>query len=76
MLRIKGTAKGIALATDGNSRLCYLDPWAGGAIAVAEAARNVVCVGARPAALTDCLNFGNPGAGGRSIFSLNRPSGA
>ena len=60
VLRIKGTAKGIALTTDGNSRLCYLDPWAGGAIAVAEAARNVVCVGARPAALTDCLNFGNP----------------
>ena len=60
VLRIKGTAKGIALTTDGNGRLCYLDPHAGGAIAVAEAARNLVCVGAQPIALTDCLNFGNP----------------
>ncbi|MFA4835303.1 MAG: phosphoribosylformylglycinamidine synthase subunit PurL [Dehalococcoidia bacterium] len=60
VLRIKGTGKGIALAIDGNSRLCYLDPHAGGAIVVAEAARNVVCVGAKPLALTDCLNFGNP----------------
>lgn len=60
VLRVKGTHKGIALATDGNGRLCYLDPYAGGAIAVAEAARNVVCSGARPVALTDCLNFGNP----------------
>ncbi|MBI2886760.1 MAG: phosphoribosylformylglycinamidine synthase subunit PurL [Chloroflexi bacterium] len=60
VLRIKGTPKGIALATDGNGRLCYLDPFAGGAIAVAEAARNVVCAGAEPLALTNCLNFGNP----------------
>jgi len=60
VLRVKGTKKGIALATDGNGRLCYLDPYIGGAIAVAEAARNVVCTGARPIALTDCLNFGNP----------------
>ena len=60
VLRIKGTTKGIALATDGNGRLCYLDPHAGGAIAVAEAARNVVCVGADPIALTNCLNFGSP----------------
>ena len=60
VLRIKGTAKGIALATDGNGRYCYLDPHAGGAIAIAEACRNVSCVGAEPIALTDCLNFGDP----------------
>ena len=60
VLRIKGTSKGIALATDGNGRLCYLDPFVGGMIAVAEACRNVSCVGAEPIALTDCLNFGNP----------------
>ena len=60
VLRIKGTSKGIALATDGNGRYCYLDPRAGGAIAVAEACRNVSCVGAEPIALTDCLNFGDP----------------
>ena len=60
VLRIKGTSKGIALAADGNGRLCYLDPFVGGMIAVAEACRNVSCVGAEPIALTDCLNFGNP----------------
>ncbi|MDP2948308.1 MAG: phosphoribosylformylglycinamidine synthase subunit PurL, partial [Chloroflexota bacterium] len=60
VMRVKGTSKGIALCTDGNGRYCYLDPYAGGAIAVAEAARNVVCVGATPVAITDCLNFGNP----------------
>ncbi|MDD5095728.1 MAG: phosphoribosylformylglycinamidine synthase subunit PurL [Dehalococcoidia bacterium] len=60
VLRIKGTGKGIALAIDGNARLCYLDPHIGGQIVVAEAARNVVCTGAKPLALTDCLNFGNP----------------
>ena len=60
VLRIKGTSKGIALATDGNGRLCYLDPYVGGIIAVAEACRNVSCVGGTPVALTDCLNFGNP----------------
>jgi phosphoribosylformylglycinamidine synthase II len=60
VLRLKGTARGIALSTDCNGRLCYLDPYVGGAIAVAEAARNVVCSGARPVAVTDCLNFGNP----------------
>ena len=60
LLRIKGTAKGLALATDGNGRYCWLDPFTGGAIAVAEASRNVSCVGAEPIALTDCLNFGNP----------------
>jgi phosphoribosylformylglycinamidine synthase II len=60
ILRVKGTGKGIALATDGNALYCYLDPHAGGVIAVAEAARNIVCVGAEPLAVTDCLNFGNP----------------
>ena len=60
VLRIKGSRKGIALCTDGNGRYCYLDPYKGGAIAVAEACRNLSCVGAEPIALTDCLNFGNP----------------
>ncbi len=60
VLRIKGTSKAIAVCTDGNGRYCYLDPRTGGAIAVAEAVRNLACVGARPLAITDCLNFGNP----------------
>ena len=60
VLRVKGTDKGIALSTDGNGRLCYLDPYIGGMIAVSEACRNVSCTGATPIALTDCLNFGNP----------------
>ena len=60
VLRVPGTNKGIAVSTDCNGRLVFLDPYAGGAIAVAEAARNVVCTGATPVAVTDCLNFGNP----------------
>ena len=60
VLRIKGTDKAIALAIDGNSRYCYLDPYNGGQIAVAEVCRNISCSGAEPLALTDCLNFGNP----------------
>ena len=60
VLRIKGSQKGIALCTDGNGRYCYLDSYQGGAIAVAEACRNLSCTGAWPIALTDCLNFGNP----------------
>jgi phosphoribosylformylglycinamidine synthase len=60
VLRIKGTAKAVAVATDGNGRYGYLDPFQGGAMAVAEAARNVVCAGGRPLAATDCLNFGSP----------------
>ncbi len=60
VVRLKGTRRALALATDCNSRLCYLDPYTGGMIAVAEAARNVVCTGAQPLAITDCLNFGNP----------------
>lgn len=60
VIRIPNTNRGIAVTTDCNGRLCYLSPYAGGAIAVAEAARNVVCTGAAPVAVTDCLNFGNP----------------
>ncbi len=60
VIRIKGTEKGLALTVDGNSRYCYLDPYVGGALAVAEAARNLACVGGRPLGLTDCLNFGSP----------------
>ena len=60
VLRIKGTKKGLALSTDGNGRYCYLDPYVGGMIAVAEACRNVSAMGAEPVALTNCLNFGNP----------------
>ena len=60
VIRVMGTKKGVALTTDCNGKLCYLDPYIGGAIAVAEAARNIVCTGATPVAVTDCLNFGNP----------------
>jgi phosphoribosylformylglycinamidine synthase len=60
VIRIKGTKKGIALKTDCNSRYVYLNPYVGGALAVYEAARNVACTGARPVAVTNCLNFGNP----------------
>ncbi len=60
LLRIRGTDKGIAMTTDGNGRYVYLDPYLGGMIAVAEAARNLSCSGAEPLAVTDCLNFGNP----------------
>ncbi|AKU26986.1 phosphoribosylformylglycinamidine synthase subunit PurL [Geobacillus sp. G4] len=60
VVRIRGTNKALALTTDCNSRYLYLDPEVGGKIAVAEAARNVVCSGAKPLAITDCLNFGSP----------------
>lgn len=61
VLRIKEIpGKGLALTTDSNSRYCYLDPYMGGLAAVSEAARNVVCTGAEPVAITNCLNFGNP----------------
>jgi phosphoribosylformylglycinamidine synthase II len=60
LLRLKGSNKAIAATTDCNGRYCFLDPYRGAQIAVAEAARNLVCVGAHPAAITDCLNFGNP----------------
>ncbi len=60
VVRIKGTKKGLAVKTDCNGRYVYLNPRKGGQIAVAEAARNVVCSGAKPMAITNCLNFGNP----------------
>jgi len=60
VLRVKGTGKAITVAVDGNGRHCFLDPYVGGQIAVAEVCRNLSCTGARPLALTDCLNFGNP----------------
>jgi len=60
VLRLKGTNKALAATTDCNSRYCYLNPYRGAQIAVAEAARNLVCSGAEPIGLTDCLNFGNP----------------
>jgi len=60
LIRVKGTEKGIAVATDCNSLYVYLDPFRGGTIAVAEAARNVACTGARPVGMTNCLNYGNP----------------
>ncbi|HYL80333.1 MAG TPA: phosphoribosylformylglycinamidine synthase subunit PurL, partial [Candidatus Acidoferrum sp.] len=60
VLRVQGTRKGLALSADGNGRHTYLDPYEGGKLAVAEAARNVVCAGARPLAITNCLNFGSP----------------
>lgn len=60
VLRIKGTEYAIAVTTDCNGRYCYLNPYRGAQIAVAEAARNLVCSGADPAGVTDCLNFGNP----------------
>ena len=60
VLRVRGTHKALAVKTDCNGRYVYLDPRVGGRIAVAEAARNVACTGARPMAITNCLNFGNP----------------
>ncbi len=61
VLRIKEAApRAIAVATDGSGLKTYLDPFAGGAMAIAEACRNVACTGARPLAVTDCLNYGNP----------------
>jgi len=60
VLRIKGTRLGLAMTTDCNSRYCHLDPNLGVQLAVAEAARNIVATGARPMAVTDCLNFANP----------------
>jgi phosphoribosylformylglycinamidine synthase len=60
VVRLRGTDRALGLKVDGNGRYAYLDPRVGGRIAVAEAARNVACVGARPMAITNCLNFGNP----------------
>ncbi|HJU29502.1 MAG TPA: phosphoribosylformylglycinamidine synthase subunit PurL [Candidatus Binataceae bacterium] len=60
VLRIKGSRIGLAMKVDSNPRACALDPYLGAVATVCEAARNVACVGARPAAITNCLNYGNP----------------
>jgi len=60
LLRVKGTRKALALATDGKARFCHLDPRTGGRLVVLEAARNIATSGAHPLALVNCLNFGNP----------------
>ena len=60
VLRVKGTSKGLALTADVNPRYCLADPMRGAAHAVAESARNVAATGARPLAITNCLNFGDP----------------
>ncbi len=60
VVRVEGTTKGLSICTDGNGRYVRLDPRLGAAHNVAEAARNVACTGARPVAITNCLNFGNP----------------
>jgi phosphoribosylformylglycinamidine synthase len=60
VMRIKDTEKALSIAVDCNSRYCYLDPYIGAQIAVAECCRNIVCSGAEPIGVTNCLNFGNP----------------
>jgi phosphoribosylformylglycinamidine synthase subunit PurL len=60
VLRLKDTDRALAVSTDGKGRFCRLDPRTGARLAVLEAARNVACVGARPVAVVNCLNFGNP----------------
>ena len=60
VVRVKGTTRALAIATDGNGRYCYLNPRRGAMLALAEAARNVACAGGVPIAATNCLNFGNP----------------
>ena len=60
VIRLPGRDLAVALSVDGNARYCYLDPYEGARLIVAESARNVACVGARPLAITNCLNFGSP----------------
>jgi phosphoribosylformylglycinamidine synthase len=60
VVRVRGTDFGLAVTVDGNARYVVLDPYEGGKAAVAEAARNVACTGARPLGITNCLNFGSP----------------
>jgi len=60
VVRVKGTARALAMSVDGNGRFVYLDPFLGAQLAVAEAARNVACAGGVPIGATNCLNFGNP----------------
>jgi phosphoribosylformylglycinamidine synthase len=60
VVRVKGTRRALAISVDGNGRFCYLDPFRGGMLAVAEASRNVACSGGEPIGATNNLNFGNP----------------
>jgi phosphoribosylformylglycinamidine synthase len=60
VVRVKGTPTALAMCLDGNGRYAYLDPYLGGALAVAEGCRNIACAGASPVGATNCLNFGNP----------------
>ena len=60
VMRLRKTKKALAMSTDCNGRYCYINPRRGAQSAVAEAARNIVCSGGRPLAITNCLNFGNP----------------
>ena len=60
IIKVKGTKKALAISVDCNGRNCYLNPYNGAMMNVAEAARNIVCAGGRPLAITDGLNFGNP----------------
>ena len=60
VLQLKGYKQGLGITADGNGRYCYLDPYVGAQLVLAEATRNLVCSGAEPAGVTDCLNFGNP----------------
>ena len=60
LLRVKGTKKELGVTVNCNSTYCYLDPYMGALISMAESARNLACVGVKPIAITDCLNFGNP----------------
>jgi phosphoribosylformylglycinamidine synthase II len=60
VLRLRPSMRGLALSLDGQGRIASLDPFAGGALAILEAARNVACAGGEPLGFTDCLNFGNP----------------
>ena len=60
VVRVKGTPRALAFSVDGNGRYCFLDPYRGSMLAVAESARNVACAGGRPIGATNCLNFGNP----------------
>jgi len=60
VIRVKGTSRALAFSVDGNGRYCYLDPYQGAMLAVAESARNVACAGGVPIGATNCLNFGNP----------------
>jgi phosphoribosylformylglycinamidine synthase II len=60
VVRVKDTSRGLAISVDGNGRFCFLDPYQGAMLAVAEASRNVACAGGEPIGATNNLNFGNP----------------